>query len=384
MTGRTLFISTYAPVLHNGRDLRTYTVVRALARLAPVDLLYVPHTGEPPAPEFLAMDDLALHEVIPSRGWRRGAMYAGKLAQGTTNLIARSCSPEVVATAARLAEAPGRGRVVAGDINAMAMLLGLARRTPVIFNTHNIESSYTASTPLQRLELRRLERLERRILARAAESWMVSRRDMEQARRLAPGAVLRYAPNVADVATITPEPPRDGGDIIMMLADFTYWPNRSGLDWLVAEVLPAVWAEHPSARLRLCGRGLDPARFAGEPRIEVQGFVERLDDAYRDVAAVAVPLTDGAGTPLKFVEALAYGVPIVATPVAARGLDARPGEHFRLGADARAFAGELVALLRGGDRAMARRARALAEAEYSVEALVRHLAPALEAPARAA
>jgi polysaccharide biosynthesis protein PslH len=379
MSGRTLFVSTYAPVLENGRDLRTYTVVRALAQLGPVDVLYVPHTGQPVAPQFLAAENVTLHEVIPSRGLRRGVMYVSKLAQGMPNLIARSCSPEVLAEARRLAAQPGRGRIVAGDINAMAILMAFARRTPVIFNTHNIESSYEARTPGQHLWVRTVGLLERRVLRRASEAWMVSRRDMDEAQRLAPRAVVRYAPNVADVAGIVPEPPRSvPGDTIMMVADFTYFPNRSGLDWLVDEVLPAVWAARPTATLRLCGRGLDPARFAGEPRIEVRGFVEALGDAYAGAAAVAVPLTEGAGTPLKLVEALAYGVPIVATPLAARGLDAQPDEHFRLGADATGFATQILDVLAYGDAAMTSRARALAQDEYSVEALARLLAPALE------
>jgi glycosyltransferase involved in cell wall biosynthesis len=379
MTGRTLFVSTYAPVLENGRDLRTYTVVRALARLGPVDLLYVPHTGQPVAPQFLAAEGVTLHEVIPSRGPRRGVMYVSKLAQAMPNLIARSCSPEVLEATRRLAAEPGRGRIVAGDINAMAILMAFARRTPVIFNTHNIESSYLPHTARQRLWVRTVGLLERRVLRRARESWMVSRRDMDEAKRLAPRAAVRYAPNVADVAGIVPEPPRSvPGDTIMMVADFTYFPNRSGLDWLVDEVLPAVWAARPSATLRLCGRGLDPARFAGEPRIEVRGFVERLGDAYAGAAAVAVPLTEGAGTPLKLVEALAYGVPIVATALAARGLDAQPDEHFRLGADAAGFAAQLLDVLQHGDAAMTTRARALAQDQYSVEALARLLAPALD------
>ena len=380
MTGRTLFVSTYAPVLENGRDLRTYTVVRALARLGPVDLLYIPHTGQPVAPQFLAAEDVTLHEVLPSRGLRRGIMYVSKLAQALPNLVARSCSPEVLEVTERLAREPGRGRIVAGDLNAMVILMGFARRTPVIFNTHNIESSYVPNTLRQRVQVRELALLERRVLRRATESWMVSRRDMDEAKRLAPRAAVRYAPNVADVAGIAPEPPRSvPGDTIMMVADFTYFPNRSGLDWLVDEVLPAVWAARPSATLRLCGRGLDPARFAGESRIKVRGFVEALGDAYSGAAAVAVPLTEGAGTPLKLVEALAYGVPIVATDVAARGLDIRPDEHFRLGADAAGFAAQLVDVLARGDAAMTARARALAQGEYSVEALARLLAPALGA-----
>ncbi|MCW2992969.1 MAG: glycosyl transferase, partial [Conexibacter sp.] len=384
MSARTLFVSTYAPVLENGRDLRTYTVVRALAQLGPVDVMYVSHTGQPVAPQFAAAEGVELHEVVPSRGLRRGVMYASKLAQAMPNLVARSCSPEVLEATERLAGAPGRGAIVAGDINAMVILMAFARRTPVIFNTHNIESSYVPGSLRQHVQVRELALLERRVLRRASEAWMVSRRDVEEARRLAPGAALRYAPNVADVASIVPEPARSTpGDTIMMVADFTYFPNMSGLDWLVDEVLPAVWARRPSARLRLCGRGLDPARFAAVPQVEVQGFVERLGDAYAGAAVVAVPLTEGAGTPLKFVEALAYGVPIVATPVAARGLDAVAGAHFRLGADALGFADELVDLLERGDVQMVARARALAEAEYSVEALARHLAPALDGAASA-
>jgi hypothetical protein len=51
--------------------------------------------------------------------------------------------------------------------------------------------------------------------------------------------------------------------------------------------------------------------------------------------------------------------------------------HFRLGADAAAFAAQLVDVLEHGDAGMTERARALARDEYSVEALARLLAPAL-------
>ena len=38
-----------------------------------------------------------------------------------------------------------------------------------------------------------------------------------------------------------------------------------------------------------------------------------------------VPLREGGGSPLKFVEALAYGLPVVATPLAAAGLEIEAG-----------------------------------------------------------
>ena len=96
---------------------------------------------------------------------------------------------------------------------------------------------------------------------------------------------------------------------------------------------------------------------------------------YAAADCVAVPLLESGGTPLKFVEALAYGVPVVATPPAARGLEVRAGEHFLSGEDADAFAAA------GGRRPRPRRARAsppaaraLAEAEYSLRSLAARIA----------
>ena len=55
--------------------------------------------------------------------------------------------------------------------------------------------------------------------------------------------------------------------------------------------------------------------------METLGFVEDLRDAYAGARCAVVPLLQGGGTPLKLIEALAYGLPVIATPRAAR----RPG-----------------------------------------------------------
>ena len=87
-----------------------------------------------------------------------------------------------------------------------------------------------------------------------------------------------------------------------------------------------------------------------------------------------MPLLSGGGSPLKFVEALAYGLPVVATPKAAAGLDVTAGEHYLEGADGPGLARALVAALAGAPE-IAAAGRALAEREYSIEALAATLAP---------
>ena len=370
---RTLFVSTFAPTLGTGRALRTYTCVRALAMLGPLDLAYVAYGGDGPSPEYQAIEGIEFHEIAPSRGLRRGAMYVQKRLQGVPDVCSRGTSPEVVAAAERRSGTRARGRVIAGDTSAVTGMMKLAATRPVIYNAHNIESEYVLGhTGYRSLSKAMMRRYECRVLAIAAESWMVSRGDIASARELVPGARLRYVPNVVDVTGIAPReapaadsPPRAR---LLMVGDFEYPPNRSGLHFLLAEVLPRVWRFRPEARLTLVGRGLE-GWSSPDPRVRAAGFVPDLASAYAEADCVVVPLTEGAGTPLKFVEALAYRMPVVATLVAAKGLHVTPGEHYRRGADAAEFAQAVIEVLRDGAEPMASAARALAESEYSIEAL---------------
>jgi len=371
---RDLYVSSFAPTLGTGRALRTYTCVRALAELGPLDMAYVPFEGFHPSPEYLAIEGVAFHEIRPSRGIRRAATYARKRLAGGPHEFTRGVSPELIEVSERLARLPGRGRVVAGDLSASLALYPLGLRVPITYNAHNVESSYSYSghgdKPLSRLTIRSFER---RLLRRATESWMVSRGDLAAASALAPGARLRYVPNVVDVAGIRPATPAGAGRTVVMIGDFAYPPNRTGLDFLVSSVMPHVWGELPEARLRVFGRALGPDAVA-DPRVEVAGFIDDIADAYAEADCIAVPLVEGAGTPLKFVEALAYGMPVVATPLAAKGLEVTPGEHYLEGADPRSFAAGVVTALRDGQSALGARARELAEREYSIAALAERIA----------
>ena len=376
--GRDLFVSTFSPHLGNGRDLRTYTVIRALAANGPLDLLYVAHGG-PPAPEIAADPAITLHEVIPSRRVLRLLTAARVRARGWPWSVARSCSTEVLHTAQRLIAAPDRRRVIVGDLNAMAMLMRTARDRPVIYNAHNVESSYEVNPYLPNgHRWRPLEVLEREVLETASESWMVSRRDMELAHDLAPASKLRYVPNVVDVAAIEPVTPDVEAQTVMMVADYAYPPNLASAHWLVDEVMPRLWTRCPQARLRLTGRGLSLP--GADSRVEITGFAPDLREAYAGASAIAVPLVQGAGTPLKFIEALAYGMPVVATSTASRGLAVTPEVDFRLADGPEQFAAQLARLLEEPDPEMGVAARALAEREYSVQTLVRLLGPQAEAP----
>ena len=197
---------------------------------------------------------------------------------------------------------------------------------------------------------------------------MVSEADMAGAAALCPGASLRYVPNVVDVAAIVPASAPAAEPRAVLVAGFYYEPNRNGLRFLVEEVFPLVWAQLPDARLRVVGAGLD-GRPSEDPRVEALGFVEDLPAIYAGARCAVVPLLQGGGSPLKLIEALAYGLPVVATGRAAAGLDVRDGEHLLLADDAPRFAAALVRLLGDGAPGLGRRGRELVAQRYSIDAL---------------
>ena len=361
---RTLVVSSYMPVLGSGRAMRTYGIVRALAAGGPVDLLHLGFGADRPDPAYTSLDGVRLHGVTGSRGARRALAFARARARGVPRAVARGVSPDLEAAAERLDDG---GRVIAEDAMAAVAVQRLAGRRPVIYSANNLESAFRRDPDWG--STRRLQAFERRLLEQAAETWMPSRADLDGARALAPEAKLRYVPNVVDVAAIEPRRAPADPPEALLVGDFSYVPNREALRFLLDEVMPRVWSSAPELRLSIAGRGCE---VQPEGRVTVHGFVESLDPLYEQAACALVPLLSGGGSPLKFIEALARGLPVVATPRAAAGVEAEAGREYLEGDGAEAFAAAVLEAV--GATEIGAAGRRLAETEYSIEALARRLA----------
>ena len=128
-----------------------------------------------------------------------------------------------------------------------------------------------------------------------------------------------------------------------------YGPNASGLEWFVREVLPRVRDQMPEAVLVVAGHGpvsVELSEALSLPGIELHVSPESLSELYARSTLSVAPLLSGGGTSIKVLESLVFGVPIIASPVAARGLGLQSGVHLKLAASAPEFARECVALLR--------------------------------------
>lgn len=363
----TLIITPFTPRTASGRGLRTVNLARAIALTDDVVVSYVEFDGTEPAPELL-VDGVVMERLAGSRGARRALTYARARRAGVPRGFARGVSPELIS---RFRDTLAYDRVIADGPTAAAAGLLLARGARVIYNAHNLESSFRSRLSESRKEYgspAHLAAFETALLQSADETWLPSARDVTAAAELAPGCEARLVPNVVDVAGIRPAaPPRNGR--ILFVADHTYEPNRVAAQLLINQVLPRLWSTTPDATLVLVGRGIEGMSDA-DPRIDVVGFVDRVETVYRSVDCAVIPLQEGGGSPLKMIEAMAYGLPIVATTAAVRGVDgARAGTHFVLADDAEAAAAALADTLRGQHDHLGAAARALAEERYSIQAL---------------
>jgi len=163
---------------------------------------------------------------------------------------------------------------------------------------------------------RRLDRL----LRLGDEVWVPSAREVEHLGKAFPALAILIVPNgVAVPDRLPPWQARDPE--LLLIAGFGYPPNAAAAARLVERILPLVRKHVPAAHVTLVGRDLDPrltARWADLP-VTWLGVVDDIQPLYRRGAAVVLPYDSSTqtGTPLKLAEAMANGIPVVATPNAA-------------------------------------------------------------------
>lgn len=156
-----------------------------------------------------------------------------------------------------------------------------------------------------------------------------------------PTSVLAPAVQIPEHTVSVAEP------VALLVAAFDRAPNVAGVRWLLDRVWPHVLAKVPSARLRLVGGNPPPWLAArASSSVDVVGYVRDLHPEYQRAAVALAPLLSGAGLKLKVPQALAYGLPVVATPIGAEGVARQDEAPFlRIAVRAEAFASELASLL---------------------------------------
>lgn len=173
----------------------------------------------------------------------------------------------------------------------------------------------------------------------------------------APVSVIEPTP-VAAVPTTAPFERRQDMVFVAGWLSGRGSPNDDALGWFVEAVLPRVLRSVPWARLLVTGAGPPlSVRVRRSAAVRLVGHVPDLWDLYNGVRVALSPTRFGSGVKIKTVEALAHGVPVVATPVGAEGVETNGLPLLEPTDDAEVMAAQIVELL--SDPEAWRRRRAL-------------------------
>lgn len=180
------------------------------------------------------------------------------------------------------------------------------------------------------LEGKKLERAEMR-LARAFDlCTTITRAEWETLEGYRTGVATDWFPNGVDSGYFTPTGDAYDADTICFVGRMDYYPNQECMIDFCANVLPRIQARRARAKLLIVGADPSPAvrKLGDTPGVTVTGSVPDVRPYLKRSAVMVAPLNIARGTQNKILEAMAAGVPVVSSGIAAGGVDAVPQEHF--------------------------------------------------------
>jgi polysaccharide biosynthesis protein PslH len=218
------------------------------------------------------------------------------------------------------------------------------------------------------IEQQRFFAYERHIARTFSHALVCTAPEQRDFERLIPGVPVSLVGNGVDLDYFRSKGIAKRPGSIVFTGVMDYFPNIDAVVWFCDKVLPIVQRQIPAAGLTICGsRPAAAVRHLAKRRGVT--VTRRVPDTrpYLDGAEVFVaPLRMARGIQNKLLEALAMGLPCVASEAAAAGTAIPSGLGILATDDPEEFAVHVVRLLRDGAfRAiMASKARAAAELNY--------------------
>lgn len=171
---------------------------------------------------------------------------------------------------------------------------------------------------------------EKRLARRFDLCTATTRAEWETLNAYATGADTDWFPNGVDADFFCPADEPYDADTISFIGRMDYYPNQECMARFCEETWPLLKSARPGLKLLIVGANPTPAmRKLGDlPGVTVTGSVPDVRPFVRKSALMVAPLNIARGTQNKILEAMAMGVPVVTSSIAAGGVDAESETHF--------------------------------------------------------
>lgn len=370
---------------NKGDKIRSYHELVHLARRHEVSLAcFVDRPEEMAHVETLKGLCASVDAVPLDPRWARAKSAAGLLGRRPLSLAYFSSSEMRRRVKSRLAETAFDAILVFSS--PMAAYVPKTCRTPLVIDFVDVDSDkwrqYAQFQPLSKrwiykVEAGRLARFDRSAARRAAVCVFATESDASLFRQMAPEARVFAVENGVDAGYFSrdafgessslpfsagedasnriPSPLGGEGGVrganakqIVFTGAMDYFPNVDAVCHFAREIWPTIRREVPDASFTIVGSHPADAvlRLAELPGITVTGSVPDVR-AFLSRAAVSVaPVRIARGVQNKVLEAMAMGLPVVASREAFEGVRATPGEDLFVENNPARFATRVIRILR--------------------------------------
>ncbi|MCB9450118.1 MAG: glycosyltransferase [Anaerolineaceae bacterium] len=225
----------------------------------------------------------------------------------------------------------------------------------------------------------------RRLLAEFDACVVPSQEEQACITGVAPGhkAALPIIPNGADLAGLEGDYGEPEADTLIFSGALSFNFNFEAMVYFLGEVWPLIRQQRPNVMLRITGKtdAETQGRLPAHPGVIFTGYVDDIRPVIARSMVSVAPLLQGGGTRLKILEAMALGVPVVATSKGAEGLAAQSGRDILIADTPQAYADTVLRLLQDTTlrETLRQNALELVRTQYDWRAISERFADALEA-----
>jgi sugar transferase (PEP-CTERM/EpsH1 system associated) len=197
------------------------------------------------------------------------------------------------------------------------------------------------------IEGTKLQRAEARLARRFDLCTCTTQAELDTLAGHRPGVRLGWFPNGVDTEYFQPTSEPYEADALVFIGRMDYYPNQECMLNFCRTTLPLIRRQRPKVTLAIVGADPPAAiRALGRlPGVTVTGSVPDVRPYVHRAAAAVAPLRIARGTQNKILEAMAMGVPVVTSPIAARGVDAEPGRHLLTASSPAEYAAATLTLM---------------------------------------
>jgi hypothetical protein len=270
--------------------------------------------------------------------WVQGARMVATLPTPLTASAAYFHSSDLAATIRRLLRAR-RFDLIFVHCSSVAHYVADVRDVPKILDFGDMDSQkwleYARYKPFPLSmgywwEAKKLLAEEQRLARKFDLCTATTRTEWETLESYRTGVATGWFPNGVDTAYFAPNPAPYDTDTISFVGRMDYYPNQECMFDFCARTLSLLKDARPGLRLNIVGADPSPKvrRLGAIPGVTVTGSVPDVRPYAWESALTIAPLNIARGTQNKILEAMAMGVPVVTSRVAAGGVDAVAGEHF--------------------------------------------------------